>query len=63
MSALKIVGGIIAIAVGLYVGYQVLTHPIETDEDINKDNFRGKVGSILAIVFGIFLILSGLGIM
>lgn len=63
MSALKIVGGIIAIVVGLYAGYQAFIHPIEPDEDINKDNLRGKIGSILAIVFGISFVLNGLGLM
>ena len=62
MNALKITGGIIAVAVGLFVGYQALMHPIEQDEDINKDNLRGKIGSILAIAFGISLVLNGLGI-
>ncbi len=62
MSALKIIGGILAIVVGLYFGYQVVFHPIESEEDINKDNLRGTIGSILAIVFGISLLLNGLGI-
>ncbi len=62
MNALKITGGIIAVAVGLFVGYQALMHPIEQDEDINKDNLREKIGSILAIAFGISLVLNGLGI-
>jgi len=63
MNVLKIIGGLVAIAVGLYFGCQVVMHPIESEEDINKDNLRGKIGSIFAIAFGISLVLNGLGIM
>jgi hypothetical protein len=62
MSALKIVGGIFAIVVGLYVGYQTVMHPIHLADDTNKINLRGTINSILAIVLGISLVLNGLGI-
>jgi putative Mn2+ efflux pump MntP len=62
MSILKIVGGIILAVVGFYVGYQTIMQPIDSEDDVNKDNLRGKIGSFLAIVFGISLVLNGLGI-
>jgi amino acid transporter len=55
-SILKLVGGIVAIVVGFFFGYYVIIHPIEQDEDINKDNWRGIIGSIMAIVLGISLL-------
>ncbi|WP_163718793.1 hypothetical protein [Mangrovibacterium lignilyticum] len=61
MSALKIVGGIIAIVVGLYVGYQTVIHPIHPADDTNKINFQGYISSIMAIVLGILLIMDVVG--
>ena len=60
MSALKIIGGIIAIAVGLYTGYKIIVNPIHPADDTNKHNLQGIISSILAIVLGIILIFNAL---
>ncbi len=61
MNGLKIIGGIIAIAVGLYVGYQTVMHPIHPADDTNKLNLQGYISSITAIVLGVLLIIDVLG--
>lgn len=58
---IKIIGGILAIAVGLYVGYKIIVNPIHPADDTNKHNLQGIISSILAIALGILLILNGLG--
>lgn len=61
MNTLKIVGGIIAIAVGLYVGYQTVMHPINPADDTNKHNLQGYISSVMAIVLGVLLIMDVVG--
>ena len=61
MNTLKIIGGILAIVVGLYVGYKFIVNPIDPEDDTNNHNYQGIISSICGIVLGIALILNGLG--
>jgi hypothetical protein len=57
----KLFGGIFALLLGIFVLIVRIKKPIEPTEDVNKDNLRGFIGSILAIVFGIILIINSFG--
>ena len=58
ISYLKLIGGIIAIIVGVYLFITVLKKPLNPADDTNKYNLQGVVSSILAIILGLILVFN-----
>jgi len=58
ISYLKLIGGIIAIIVGIYLFITVLKKPLNPADDTNKYNLQGVVSSVLAIILGLILVFN-----
>lgn len=58
ISYLKLVGGIIAVIIGIYFLITVLKKPLNPADNTNKYNLQGVINSILAIILGLILVFN-----
>ncbi len=60
ISYIKLLGGVIAITIGIYFFITVLKKPLNPADDTNKYNLQGVISSILAIILGLLLVFNSL---
>lgn len=58
INYLKLIGGVIAIIIGICLFIIVLKKPLNTAEDTNNYNLQGIISSILAVILGLTLVFN-----
>jgi len=58
---MKLIGGIIAIGIGIIFLISMIRKPIDREEDPNKHILQIVVNSVIAIALGVLLIINSFG--
>jgi len=62
MNILYLLGGVITLIIGVYIGLDLIKNPTPQADDPNQYNLKGTLYAIILIIGGVLLLIKGFGI-